>query len=156
MPSKGIKLLDHDEILAYEEIIDIVKILVDLGIKKVRITGGEPLVRKDIIKLIGDLRKIIGIEHLALTTNGILLGDYLNQLKDKGVEALNISIDSLNSSRFRKITGGGDLKVVLQAVKKAIMTGFDSVKINTVISNYLDDSDVREFIRLTDCKFLNC
>ncbi|MCL6086809.1 MAG: GTP 3',8-cyclase MoaA [Actinobacteria bacterium] len=149
MPEKGIQLIDRKEILTFEEIIKIVQILTELGIKKIRITGGEPLVRDDFLKLIKEIKKIKGIEDISLTTNGILLSKYLSELYELSVKRINISLDSLDPVKYREITRGGKISEVLKAVSNAVNTGFISIKINTVITDMLDSKDILKFINLT-------
>ncbi len=149
MPEEGISLLKHKDMLDFEEISRSVEMLIGAGIKKIRVTGGEPLVRKDIVKLIKNIKSKPGLEDLSITTNGILLGQYLQELKDAGIDRLNISIDSLDPYKYRNITRGGDLKNVLNNLKKAKEIGFKKIKINTVITEMLDIEDIRSFIRFS-------
>jgi len=148
MPQEGIKLYKRSEVLSYEEILKAVSILAELGIKKVRITGGEPLLRESILELIGSLGKIRGIEDVSLTTNGILLLRYLEKLKTLGIERINISLDTLNSYKYKKITRGGELKKVLNSLDRALMAGISNIKINVVISDYLDEKDIEGFVSM--------
>lgn len=149
MPENGVKLLDKKQILSYEQVIEAVKILTDSGIEKIRITGGEPFARKDISKLIIGLKELDGIKDLAITTNGVLLGKFIKVLKEAGIKRLNISIDSLDAEKYRKITRGGDLKIVLNNLKSAIDAGFEEIKINTVITESLTIEDIKKLINLS-------
>ncbi|MCL4386359.1 MAG: GTP 3',8-cyclase MoaA [Actinobacteria bacterium] len=149
MPENGIRLISRNEILTFEEILKIVQILVELGIKKIRITGGEPLLRDNFLDLIKETGKIEGIEDISLTTNGILLDKYLCKLYELGVKRINISLDSLDPIKYREITRGGDINKVLGSISNAIIIGFKSVKINIVITERLDSKDIRKFINLT-------
>ncbi|MBM3710562.1 MAG: radical SAM protein, partial [Actinobacteria bacterium] len=148
MPADGIKLYKQNEVLSYEEVLKAVKILAELGIKKVRLTGGEPLLRENILRLIGSLGKIKGIEDISLTTNGILLLKYAEKLRDLGIKRVNISLDTLDPDKYRKITRGGDLKAVLNSIDRALMAGISNIKINVVISDYLDEKDIEGFISM--------
>jgi len=133
MPEEGVSLKSHDEILTFEKIAEICRVASGLGIWKVRITGGEPLVRKNILHLIRMLKEIRGIKELCLSTNGILLAPLAPELKKAGLSRVNISLDTLDAERYREITRGGDIQKVfagIEAVKKA---GFPNTKINMVL-----------------------
>jgi len=112
-PKEGISLKGHDDILRYEEIIRIVSMAVKLGMIKVRITGGEPLVRRGFIEFIAELKKINGLQDISLTTNGILLEEYAQGIFDAGIHRINISLDSLNKEKYFHITNGGNLEAVI-------------------------------------------
>ena len=131
----------HSEILSYERIESMVRAAAKMGVKKVRLTGGEPLVRKDIEQLVEKLAGIVGIDEVCMTTNGSLLADMAAGLKQSGLGRLNISIDSLDADRYRRITRGGDLGDSLAGVEAAIKAGFAPIKINMVI---LDDTTEKE------------
>lgn len=135
MPEEGIPLLQHKNILSFEEIEAFVKHAVKNGITKVRITGGEPLVRKNIVRLVEMLGNIRGIEDLSMTTNGILLDKFADQLKLAGLMRVNISLDTLDPQRFSEITRLGDLKDVLNGINAAQNAGLAPVKLNCVIKN---------------------
>jgi len=132
MPSDGVAPARHADILNYEEIIRIATIAARLGVRKIRLTGGEPLVRKNIAFLVSSLRTIPGIEDLSLTTNGILLGQHAQTLADAGLDRVNISIDSFRPDRYREITRGGDLEAVLRGIQAAEKAGLRPLKINMV------------------------
>jgi GTP 3',8-cyclase len=149
MPSGGLPPIPHREILSYEEIIRIVGIAVKTGVTKVRITGGEPLVRKNIPYLIRQIKKIDGIQDLSLTTNGILLEQYAEELAGAGLDRVNISLDSLHPDRFREITRGRDIESVLRGIEAAERAGLVPVKINMVPIRGLNDDELPEFARLT-------
>ena len=149
MGPEGIKLLPHQDILTYEEIVRFVEILAPLGIKKLRITGGEPLVRKGIENLIGSLSNIPGIKDVALTTNGQLLAKNLEKLKEKGLNRLNISVDSLRPITYKKITRGGDLNNVLAGIKKALALNFSPIKLNVVLMAGINELEIADFLKLT-------
>lgn len=149
MPEKGINKLKHEDILRYEEVINIIKTFAKLGGKKVRYTGGEPLILKDIDYLIAQTAKISGIEDISITTNGTLLYDMADELKKAGLKRVNISIDSLKPEKYSHITRGGDLNKVLLAVEKCMQIGISPVKINVVLIKGINDDEVGDFIRLT-------
>jgi cyclic pyranopterin phosphate synthase len=133
MPAEGVKLLPHNEILSFDEIVDVIKYGVEHGIDKVRITGGEPLVRKGIVDLISMIAKIKGIKDLAMTTNGILLNKYAEDLATAGLHRVNISLDTLDEQKFNSITRVGKLQDVLSGIEAAVKAGLTPVKLNCVI-----------------------
>jgi len=141
MPEEGIKMLSHADILSFEEITEIVRTTTTFGITKVRITGGEPLVRKGIPDLIKMLSEIPEIEDLSLTTNGILLKDYALPLKESGLKRINISLDTLNPEKFRLLSRGGDLQRVLDGIEAARQVGFNPIKLNCVIKKSNAEED---------------
>ncbi len=149
MPEGGVPGLSHEAILRYEEILRVVRVAAGKGIRKVRLTGGEPLIRKDIAGLIREISAIEGIDDLSLTTNGILLGKMAEGLYNAGLRRVNISLDSLDPERFRELTRGGKLSDVLDGIRRAEETGFDPIKINVVAINGFNDDEIREFARLT-------
>ena len=134
--------------LAPDEFEAIVKIMAELGIKKVRLTGGEPLTRPDIIEIVERISKIPQIEDLSMTTNGIFLDKMAVKLKKAGLKRLNVSLDSLNKDKFKSITGGGRLEAVIDGIKKALEVGLAPVKINTVLIKGVNDHEVDDFIEL--------
>jgi len=149
MPEEGVPALRHNEILSYEEIVRVVRVAASEGITKVRLTGGEPLIRKGVEGLVRDLAAIPGIEDLALTTNGILLDGMAERLRDAGLKRINVSLDSLNTARFESLTRGASLGVVLDGIEKAEALGFNPIKINMVAIRGLNDDEVTDFARLT-------
>ena len=141
MPASGIKLIPHDQILTFEEIRDFVRVGTGLGIDKVRLTGGEPLVRKDIVLLVRMLADLPGIKDLGMTTNGILLTRYAEDLAKAGLDRVNISLDSLDEGNFRYITRIGKLHSVLKGIEAAKQAGLTPVKINCVVKGAKLDHD---------------
>ena len=141
MPEEGIMLMKHSEILTYDEIYQFTRLAADYGVEKVRITGGEPLVRKGIVSLIEMLSTIKGIKDLSMTTNGILLGEFAQSLKKGGLHRVNISLDTVDSDKFRIITRKGLLENVLAGIEAALMAGLKPVKINCVIRESSDEPD---------------
>lgn len=148
MDEKDNSFLKNDEKLTDDEIYRIVKESSKLGIKKVRITGGEPLVRPDLVKLVSKINSIPGIEEIYLTTNGILLADMIDELAVNGLKGVNISLDSLKEERFNKLTRLGKLNKVLESIDKAIALGI-KVKLNTVIVNDINKDEIIDFVNLT-------
>ena len=148
MDEKDNTFLKNDEKLTDDEIYRIVKESSELGIKKVRITGGEPLVKPNLVNLIGRINSISGIEEIYLTTNGILLADMIDELALNGLKGVNISLDSLKEERFNKLTRLGKLNKVLESIDKAIALGI-KVKLNTVIVNDINKDEIIDFVNLT-------
>jgi cyclic pyranopterin phosphate synthase len=149
MPSEGVRFIEHREILRYEEILRIVRIATRLGISKVRITGGEPLVRKDIVRLIGSLAEMTEIEDISLTTNGVLLKAYAGDLFRAGLQRVNVSLDSLSPERYEIITRGRHLSDVWDGIEEAEKAGLKPVKINTVPIKGFNDDEILDFAMLT-------
>ncbi|MDX8340203.1 radical SAM protein [Draconibacterium sp. IB214405] len=148
MPAEGLPLKKHEDILSFDEITDIVKAGVKLGIRKLRITGGEPLVRKDLPELIQMLTSIPEIEDIGITTNGVLLPRYAKALKAAGLKRVNISLDTMNPEKFKKITRVGELNDVLRGIDAALEAELQPVKINFVRipgENEVDEQAVREY-----------
>ncbi len=161
MPSDGIAPAEHTDILSYEEIIRVAKIAAGLGVRKIRLTGGEPLVRKNLAFLVSSLKKIIGIEELSLTTNGLLLAQHAASLAQAGLDRVNVSIDSLRPERFREITRGGDLDIVLQGLEAAEDAGLVPIKINMVPVRGMNEDEILDFARITidsdhHVRFIEC
>jgi len=149
MPSRGLAPMEHEEILRYEEIVRILKIAVRSGLKKIRITGGEPLVRKNVPYLIKLVKAIEGIGDLSLTTNGILLAQYADSLAEAGLDRVNISLDSLRPDRYRDITRGGDIDAVFNGIEAAAKAGLNPVKINMVPIRGINDDEIADFALMT-------
>jgi cyclic pyranopterin phosphate synthase len=135
MPPEGVNLCAHHEVLSFEEIVEIVKVGVSFGIDKIRLTGGEPLVRRDIIKLVEMLAPIDGIKDFAMTTNGILLAKYAKSLVAAGLHRVNVSLDTTDPQRFSEITAGGNLNDVFAGIDAALAWGLTPVKINCVYAS---------------------
>jgi len=149
MPKDGVEKKCHENILRYEEIIKIVQAAAKLGIKKIRYTGGEPLIQRNIEQLIHETSRTPGIEDIAITTNGLLLYDEADDLKKAGLKRVNISLDTLKEDKFKFITRGGDIKLVLSAIEKCINIGLTPVKINTVLLKGINDGEINDLIHLT-------
>jgi GTP 3',8-cyclase len=132
MPEEGIQLLNRDDILSFEEIAEVVKVGAGLGIKKVRLTGGEPLVRKGVVDLVKMITRIEGIEEVTMTTNGVLLSQFAGQLKAAGLNRINISLDSVSPVQYKEITRGGKLEDVYKGIVSAREAGLSPIKINVV------------------------
>ncbi|MBI5664216.1 MAG: GTP 3',8-cyclase MoaA [Nitrospirae bacterium] len=147
-PSEGIKYFQEKEVLTDDEILRFVRIARKHGLRKVRITGGEPLVRNSIVKLVSSI-KGIGIRDLSLTTNGILLSKLAGELKRAGLDRVNISLDSMDPDKYRAITKGGDINLVWQSIKDAEKAGLSPVKINVVPIRGVNDDEISSFAALT-------
>lgn len=149
MPPTGIRKKEHGDILSIEEMTEIVRAAHTLGIRKIRLTGGEPLVRKGIITLCKNIKAIDSGFELGVTTNGSLLAPMAKELKAAGVDRLNISLDSLDPYTFKTVTRVGDPQDVLNGIEAAQQAGFTNIKINTVLLAGINDSEIIDFIRLT-------
>lgn len=147
-PKEGISLQGHEDILRYEEIIRVVSLAVKMGLIKVRVTGGEPLVRRGVVEFLAALKKIDGLQDISLTTNGILLEEYAQRIFDAGITRINISLDSLDRDKYFKITDGGNLDAVLRGIDSAERIGFAPIKINTVLMKGFNDDEALQFARL--------
>lgn len=149
MPEEGIEKYEHSKNLSFEEIIDIVKAGITLGVDKIRLTGGEPLVRRGIVNLVHDIASIKGIKDLAMTTNGILLPIYAQYLKDAGLNRVNISLDTFDPEKFHKITRKGQIEDVFLGIEAAKKAGFSPIKINTVLIKGFNDDEIEKFVNYT-------
>jgi GTP 3',8-cyclase len=149
MPPEGIPQMSHNKILSYEEIRAVVQAAAELGITKIRVTGGEPLVRADLPKFVKMLSQLEGIHELSLTTNGTLLKRYARELKQAGLSRVNVSLDTLKPDKFQYITHLGELRTVLEGIEAAKKAGFDPVKINTVVMRGINDDEILDFARMT-------
>ena len=148
MPAEGIQLMAHEDVLRFDEIVDFARIAVDAGINKVRITGGEPLVRKGIVDLVSMLSNIKGIHDLSMTTNGILLRRFAAGLAAAGLNRSNVSLDTLDPVKYHQLTRGGDIQQVFDGLEAAREARLSPIKINCVIKSSPDEPDaveVKEF-----------
>jgi len=143
MPAVGIRLMKHEDILSLEEIEAFARLAVSKGITKIRLTGGEPLVRKDIVRLVQMLYAIEGLEDLAMTTNGILLPQYAEPLKAAGLKRVNISLDTVNPQRYCDITRTGKIEEVFRGIEAVQKAGFHPIKINCVLLGEPDEETIR-------------
>jgi cyclic pyranopterin phosphate synthase len=149
MPSGKLPVRPRDELLTYEQLHDIAQAAVDIGVEKVRITGGEPLVRRGVIEFLARLHRIPGLKKLVLTTNGVRLAETAEELRHAGVESVNISLDSMRREVFSRITRFGDLDQVLAGIAAAERAGFPYLKINMVVMRGVNDEEVLDFAALT-------
>jgi len=149
MPPEGVPWIPHSNLLSYEEISTIVQMAAALGINKIRLTGGEPLIRPGLPNLVEMLSRIEGINEIAMTTNGTLLQEYALVLKRAGLRRINISLDTLKADRFRYITRLGELKDTLKGIEAAREANLEPVKINVVVMRGINDDEVLDFAKLT-------
>ncbi len=151
MPEDGVPYIPHEEVMRFEEIVEVVRTAASLGVGKLRLTGGEPLVRRGIVDLTAMLAEIEGIEDFGMTTNGTLLGEYAGDLKRAGLDRVNISLDSLDPDEYQHITRVGDLSAALDGIFAARDAGLFPIKLNVVVpagivaSEYRQARDVAEF-----------
>lgn len=148
MPAENVQFLNRSKILSFEEIIRFVRLVVPLGVNKIRLTGGEPLVRKEIPELVKMLAEIPGIDDIGITTNGILLPQYAQQLYDAGLRRINISLDALNAKKFEEITRRDEYDKVIEGIQSAQAAGFEPVKINAVSIRNMTEEEIVPFGRL--------
>jgi cyclic pyranopterin phosphate synthase len=144
MPAEGIELMQHSDILSFEEIMQVVDAAILLGVDKIRITGGEPLVRKGLVNLVQMIASKPGIRDLGMTTNGQLLEQFATPLKEAGLHRINISLDTLNPEKYREITLGGDIEKVLAGIEASVKAGLSPVKINCVISKSASEPEAQQ------------
>lgn len=149
MPEEGAPVAPKEEILTFEELEHLIAIAADLGVTKVRLTGGEPLVRKDIALLVDKIGAIRGIRDLSMTTNGFLLPTYARLFARSGLKRVNISLDTLRPDRFQRIARRGNLEQVLAGIEAAFQAGLSPVKLNCVVMRGWNDDEVEDFARLT-------
>lgn len=148
MPEYGIEKMCHSDVLSYEDMYKLLKTLNRAGIKKVKITGGEPFVRRDAIKFIEKLKSDSSFEKVTVTTNGMLLDKYVDELIKMKIDGINISLDSLKEDRYKKLTRGADLKVVLKNIKYILESGYGNLKINTVLMDGINSDEILDFATL--------
>ena len=150
MPAEGVKLMEHKDILSFEEIMEVVREAVRLGVTKVRITGGEPLVRKGVISLVQMITSLNEITDFGLTTNGILLDQYAGDLVKAGLKRVNISLDTVNPEKYAAITRGGNINKVFQGIEAAKKAHLGPIKINCVVresSTEMNAMEVKQFCK---------
>lgn len=149
MPSEGVDIKKHDDMLTEEELLMICKVAAQNGVKKFRLTGGEPLVKRNFLEICRKIKQIDGVEELCITTNGSLLKDQINELKEIGIDRINISLDTLDKEKFKYITRIGNLDDTLDGIKAALDAGFKKIKINVVLIGGFNDDEIIDFVNLT-------
>ena len=155
MPEEGAQLKKDEEILTLEELYLISETAVSMGIKKIRLTGGEPLARRGIIDLVAMIKGIGGLEELTLTTNGTLLKSFVPALREAGLDRINISLDTLDAEKYKTITRGGDIKQVLDGIEAALELGLEPIKINCVLMDGFNNDEIHRFVLLAKDKPLH-
>jgi len=144
MPAEGVPMMQHQDILSFEEMIEVVDEALELGVDKVRVTGGEPLVRKGVVDFVKMLSSRNAISDLSITTNGQLLEQFALPLKQAGLQRVNISLDTLDAEKYRAVTRGGDINNVLKGINAALEVGLYPIKINCVVKHSVDEPDAIE------------
>lgn len=150
MPAEGIQLLRHEDILTFDEITEVARIAVEMGVRKIRITGGEPLVRRGITDLVRMIAGIEGLEDLSMTTNGTLLDKFAIPLKEAGLQRVNVSLDTMDSLKYQQITRGGSLENAVEGIKRASEAGLNPIKINCVTGELTDRADAMQVKRFAE------
>jgi cyclic pyranopterin phosphate synthase len=143
LPETGVQLLRHDELLSYEEILEVAQEAVRLGICKIRLTGGEPLVRRNVVALVGKLAEVPGVADLSMTTNGTLLAQHASGLRAAGLHRVNISLDTTDPDRYRHLTRGGEVSQVLDGINAVLAAGFRQIKLNCVVTESSSETDAQ-------------
>jgi len=143
------RFLAHEEVLTHEETARAARAFVKAGVRKIRLTGGEPLIKKDITRLVGMLKVIQGLEELALTTNGIYISEMADGLRAAGLDRVNISIDTLKKEKFKMITGSDGFDAVWRGIEKSLKAGFKAVKLNVILMKGINDDEIADFARLS-------
>ena len=154
MPEEGVELVSHDDILSFEEIAVFVRVAAEMGFNKVRLTGGEPLVREDLPVLVAMLSSVEAITDLSMTTNGVLLSCFARDLKTAGLMRVNVSLDTVDSIRFREFTRGGDVSLVFEGIEAAMRAGLSPVKLNCVVAESPDEEDAQGVARFAAARGL--
>ncbi len=149
LPVKDLKLMNHRDILSYEEILTVIQAAAEVGIKKVRLTGGEPLVRKNFVHLVSSVCRITGLEDVSITTNGVLLSEKAQEVFDAGVHRINVSLDTLNAAKYAEITGRDCFDNVWEGLQTAEAVGFSPIKVNVVAMKGINDDEVLRFGKLS-------
>lgn len=144
MPAEGVVPLSHTDILSFDEIVDLTRVAVEMGVDKIRITGGEPLVRKGIVDLVRMISDIPGIRDLAMTSNAMLLPKVADDLKDAGLMRINVSLDTMDPDKYSEITRGGDINKVFEGLKAAEKAELFPIKINCVITESSEEPDAQQ------------
>lgn len=148
-PKEGLPFFPTDEVLSQDEIVQLVENFAEMGISKVRITGGEPLLRTDVVDIVRRIKNVDGVEDVSITTNGLFLTKKAAALKEVGLDRLNISLDTFNPERYKEITRGGNIQQVLDGISTAAKLNFKKIKLNTVLIKGQNDDEILEFLNYT-------
>ncbi|WP_300559998.1 GTP 3',8-cyclase MoaA [Companilactobacillus sp.] len=148
-PKEGLPFFPTDEVLSQDEIVQLVENFAEMGISKVRITGGEPLLRTDVVDIVRRIKNVDGVEDVSITTNGLFLTKKAAALKEAGLDRLNISLDTFNPERYKEITRGGNIQQVLDGISTAAKLNFKKIKLNTVLIKGQNDDEILEFLNYT-------
>jgi cyclic pyranopterin phosphate synthase len=143
MPEEGVALLRHEDVLRFEEILEAAQAAVEMGVTKVRLTGGEPLVRRGIVTLVSMLAPLRGIQDFAMTTNGVRLAEFAQPLANAGLHRVNVSLDAIDPERYAGLTRGGDVRDVLGGIEAARAAGLSPIKVNCVIQHSIEEPDAQ-------------
>jgi cyclic pyranopterin phosphate synthase len=143
LPKEGVPLIRHEDVLRFEEIVEVTKVAIEMGVTKVRVTGGEPLVRRGIVTLVRMLAELDGIADFGMTTNGTFLAEFAQPLAETGLHRVNVSLDAIDPARYAEITRGGDVRAVFEGIHAARNAGLNPVKLNCVVSKSPDEPDAR-------------
>lgn len=149
MPKEGLPFFPSDKVMSQDEIIEMVENFAEMGISKVRITGGEPLLRTDVVDIVRRIKNVDGVEDVSITTNGLFLGKLAKNLKEAGLDRLNISLDTFDPKRYKEITRGGNIQQVLDSISVAAKLHFKKIKLNTVLIKGQNDDEILEFLNYT-------
>lgn len=149
MPEEGLPFTPDNRLMSFEEITSFVRVMAEMGVSKVRLTGGEPLTRPNLEHLVAQLNAIPNIQDIALSTNGVFLSKKAEALREAGLTRVNISLDSLIPERYARITRGGDVKKVLESVEKCLSLGYHPIKLNVVLMKGINDDEIESFLRMT-------
>jgi len=149
MPEEGIEFRPEDKLLSTEEIFRLIELASQMGVSKIRLTGGEPLLRKDLVPIIQFANSLDGIDSIHVTTNGLLLSKYIHELESAGLSGINISLDTLEQNKYKTITRRDGLKSVLDGLDKAIKSSIQSIKLNVVAMRDFNDDELMDFVALT-------
>lgn len=152
MPEEGVKLTPRNQLLSTSEVLTLARLFVQEGVEKIRLTGGEPLIRPDVLDIISELRKLEGLKTIAVTTNGMNLAKLLPKLKDAGLDLINISLDSLVPAKFEFIVRRKGFHKVMEGIDKAVEMGYNPVKVNCVVMRGLNEDELLDFVALTEKK----
>uniref|UniRef100_M4AVT5 Molybdenum cofactor biosynthesis protein 1 n=1 Tax=Xiphophorus maculatus TaxID=8083 RepID=M4AVT5_XIPMA len=152
MPEEGVKLTPRGQLLSTSEVLTLAQLFVREGVDKIRLTGGEPLIRPDVLDIIAELKKLVGLKTVAVTTNGINLSRLLPKLKDAGLDLINISLDSLVPAKFEFVVRRKGFHKVMESIDKAVELGYNPVKINCVVMRGLNEDELLDFVQLTEKK----